>query len=62
MKESSLVTFLATVFFLVLQLAVQADDWPQWRGPQRDNKSQETGLLKTWHWTVIQATKYGTGS
>lgn len=48
MKESSLVTFLATVFFLVLQVAVQAEDWPQWRGPRRDNKSQETGLLKTW--------------
>lgn len=23
-------------------------DWPQWRGPQRDGKSLETGLLKTW--------------
>jgi outer membrane protein assembly factor BamB len=22
--------------------------WPQWRGPERDGKSQETGLLKTW--------------
>lgn len=25
-----------------------AHDWPQWRGPQRDGKSLETGLLKTW--------------
>ena len=25
-----------------------ADDWPQWRGPQRDNVSKETGLLKEW--------------
>lgn len=23
-------------------------DWPQWRGPNRDNKSGETGLLKNW--------------
>ena len=23
-------------------------DWPQWRGPNRDDKSEETGLLKTW--------------
>ena len=25
-----------------------ADDWPQWRGPNRDGKSAETGLLKQW--------------
>jgi outer membrane protein assembly factor BamB len=23
-------------------------DWPQWRGPNRDGISKETGLLKTW--------------
>jgi outer membrane protein assembly factor BamB len=23
-------------------------DWPQWRGPQRNGASQETGLLKQW--------------
>jgi outer membrane protein assembly factor BamB len=23
-------------------------DWPQWRGPKRDNVSTETGLLKSW--------------
>src|SRR5215207_2363071 len=23
-------------------------DWPQWRGPQRDGISRETGLLKEW--------------
>ncbi|MCI0538602.1 MAG: PQQ-like beta-propeller repeat protein [Verrucomicrobiales bacterium] len=27
---------------------VQADDWPQWRGPQRNGTSRETGLLKEW--------------
>lgn len=25
-----------------------ADDWPQWRGPQRDGKSAEKGLLASW--------------
>jgi len=28
--------------------AAWADDWPQWRGPNRDGKSAETGLLKSW--------------
>ena len=28
--------------------AARADDWPQWRGPNRDGKSAETGLLKSW--------------
>jgi outer membrane protein assembly factor BamB len=23
-------------------------DWPQWRGPNRDDVSKETGLLKEW--------------
>ncbi|HZO83872.1 MAG TPA: PQQ-binding-like beta-propeller repeat protein, partial [Verrucomicrobiae bacterium] len=29
-------------------LNLQADDWPQWRGPQRNGISKETGLLKQW--------------
>src|SRR4051812_33178169 len=28
--------------------AARADDWPQWRGPGRDNVSKETGLKKSW--------------
>ena len=28
--------------------AVAALDWPQWRGPNRDDVSTETGLLKQW--------------
>jgi outer membrane protein assembly factor BamB len=27
---------------------VAAADWPQWRGPNRDGVSQETGLFKEW--------------
>ena len=36
--------------FLVLSTALpaMANDWPQWRGPQRNGVSQETGLLKEW--------------
>lgn len=30
------------------QVPSQPGDWPQWRGPNRDGISQETGLLKEW--------------
>jgi outer membrane protein assembly factor BamB len=40
------------VAVLVVSIAsapdVGADDWPQWRGPSRDGKSAETGLLQEW--------------
>src|SRR5262245_52127287 len=39
---------LLTVSLGFLSLAAGAADWPQWRGPQRDGISQETGLLKEW--------------
>lgn len=39
---------LAILAFLLAPLAVQAADWPQWRGPNRDGVSAETGLLKEW--------------
>src|ERR1022692_3095520 len=29
-------------------LVLPAADWPQWRGPQRNGVSAETGLLKEW--------------
>ena len=31
-----------------LVLCAAAADWPQWRGPQRDGISRETGLLNEW--------------
>ncbi|UCC99424.1 MAG: PQQ-like beta-propeller repeat protein [Phycisphaerales bacterium] len=40
-----------TALFLGILLAGNvcfADDWPQFRGPNRDGKSAETGLLKKW--------------
>src|SRR5688572_9101091 len=36
---------LATAFFM--QTAANTD-WPQWRGPERNGLSRETGLLKQW--------------
>ena len=29
-------------------VAASAANWPQWRGPERDGISRETGLLKEW--------------
>src|SRR5436190_16166944 len=37
-----------SLFVLSSVLPLMADDWPQWRGPQRDGISKETGLLKEW--------------
>src|SRR5689334_24543128 len=42
---------LATVALLMLvqaALGQSAGNWPQWRGPNRDGISKETGLLKQW--------------
>jgi outer membrane protein assembly factor BamB len=42
---------LAAIFVLALAqqaLAQSAANWPQWRGPNRDGISKETGLLKQW--------------
>ncbi len=35
-------------FFTILASSATGADWPQWRGPQRDGVSQETGLLRQW--------------
>jgi len=52
MKNMSTRT-LASMAILFLCLSTQlvaqvAGDWPQWRGPNRDGISKETGLLKQW--------------
>lgn len=38
---------LAAIAILAARPAA-AEDWPQWRGPQQDGISKETGLLKQW--------------
>jgi outer membrane protein assembly factor BamB len=49
--KSMRISLLALVALLCLvgQVMAQADaNWPQWRGPNRDGISKETGLLKQW--------------
>ena len=36
----------SVAFFL--STAAVADDWPQWRGPDRNGRSPDTGLLQEW--------------
>lgn len=56
---------LAVLVFSFSSVAAQAGDWPQWRGPNRDGISKETGLLKQWPAEgpplVWKATGAGTG-
>lgn len=37
-----------SLLVIVAALAACGADWPQWRGPNRDGVSSETGLLKQW--------------
>ena len=50
MKLRTALVVLALVVALEPRAAGQAPafDWPQWRGPNRDGVSKETGLLKQW--------------
>jgi len=52
MKSLSLKAVLSGVILLgclTVPVAAQSGgDWPQWRGPNRDGVSKETGLLKQW--------------
>src|SRR5438045_2256730 len=50
-KTHSRTTPVLLVLAGILTLAVKqagASDWPQFRGPNRDGVSTETGLLKSW--------------
>src|ERR1041384_5641207 len=44
MKKLSIIAALLISTFL----GASANDWPQWRGPNRNGVSQEKGLLKEW--------------
>ncbi|HEU4712065.1 MAG TPA: PQQ-binding-like beta-propeller repeat protein [Pyrinomonadaceae bacterium] len=44
-------TLLVVVFLIAVAVSAPAQSnatWPQWRGPNRDGVSKETGLLKQW--------------
>ncbi len=56
---------LAVLVFLGSAATSRAEDWPQWRGPNRDGVWNETGLLDefrtdtlTWKWSVPLGTGY----
>ena len=42
------ITIIATAILVLNIQFVSAGDWPQYRGPNRDGKSAETGLLQKW--------------
>src|SRR5436853_405379 len=46
--RSLFVFFSISAALAVLSSSAFASDWPQWRGPQRNGISTETGLLKSW--------------
>ena len=50
MKSASHVVALLSLLTLLVFRAspVQANDWPQWRGPHRNGVSEETGWLSAW--------------
>ena len=50
MKSLRLPILASAILFAVTPLfaASTSFDWPQWRGPARDDLSKETGLLKQW--------------
>jgi len=49
-KPTRLISVATIVLTLYIAAAAQvaAGDWPQWRGPNRDGISKESGLLKQW--------------
>ena len=48
-RAASIALFtLVFVFGVAKSSNVAAEDWLQWRGPDRANRSSETGLFKTW--------------
>jgi outer membrane protein assembly factor BamB len=46
--KSKWVVLAAVALLFVFAAQAPAQDWPQWRGPNRDGISKETGLLKQW--------------
>ena len=41
-------TMIVLLILILLGSSAWADDWPNWRGPQRDGISTETDLPDTW--------------
>lgn len=46
-RRAWIVSLIGSALFLAVDAAfVRADDWPQWRGPQRDGVWRETGIVE----------------
>jgi len=49
LRVMGLAAVAALLFAVPIRVSNRAlDDWPQWRGANRDGRSAETGLLKSW--------------
>jgi len=48
MRNSKRWIFFAASVCLLIAASALTEDWPQWRGLNRDGHSRETGLLKEW--------------
>ena len=64
MKNSKLYTTL--IFLIISTFIIQAQDWPQFLGPDRNSASPEKGILRSWPsggpqvlWTVNVGPGYG---
>src|SRR5690349_4454566 len=46
-EQHPLILTAAMAFTLSYPLCLPADDWPQWRGPNRDGVWRETGIIES---------------
>jgi len=47
-KAGSIAVLVYILSMILISSRALADDWPGWRGPHRDGKSPDKGLLKEW--------------
>jgi outer membrane protein assembly factor BamB len=56
-RSSAFFAYVAAVHFVWLAPSVRADNWSNWRGPDNNGISKETGLPTTWNATTNVAWK-----
>ncbi len=62
MKNATrLVSFSSSLVLLLTALGAPAQDWPQWRGPNRDDKVPGFMLPKSWPQQFNQKWKVSVG-
>ncbi len=47
-REIHMIKYVLPLILTIAAASTSAGDWPQFHGPNRDNKSTDKGLLKTW--------------